>query len=152
GLRRGAETATLRFLASGQQIAVDGVCPSTEWPYEWHGGNPAEVSLWQLPRIEEADARALLQAATELLVKAGWTRESERYGIITPGWDAPLSNIKQGIDVQASARDLAAKLIGIGMTPERAAGFLRDLKTPIEIKGIEAMVADAAAAFGDFVP
>jgi len=58
----------LEFLGDGQQYAAFGIHPDTQQPYTWRGGEPGTVPRSALPEIDEASARALINAAAELLV------------------------------------------------------------------------------------
>ena len=57
----------LEFLATGQQVVVDGIHPATEQPYRWFGGSPLDTKRSELPLIKEVDARKLICDAVELL-------------------------------------------------------------------------------------
>jgi predicted P-loop ATPase len=62
------ETHRLEFLGDGQQFVVDGIHPDTRRPYSWVGGELGAVGRDNLPRIDEAEARQLVDDAIELLV------------------------------------------------------------------------------------
>ena len=59
----------IEIMANGQQIVVFGIHKETQRPYSWHGGEPGEVKHEDLPSVSEADMRAFLDAANELLIR-----------------------------------------------------------------------------------
>jgi hypothetical protein len=58
----------IEFLGAGQQIIAFGTHPDTRKPYTWHGGAPGEITRADLPSIDEAEARRLVQTTTDMLV------------------------------------------------------------------------------------
>ena len=71
---RGGELHRLEFLGDGQQFVVDGIHPDTREPYSWIGGELGVVGRDNLPHIDEAEARRLVDDAVELLtVEYGYT-------------------------------------------------------------------------------
>jgi hypothetical protein len=59
----------VEFLCDRQQFVAFGVHPDTGNPYAWNDvGDPSSVSRDQLPAISAVEARALVDAAAELLV------------------------------------------------------------------------------------
>jgi hypothetical protein len=91
----------IEFLGDGQQVIVDGIHPDTHKPYYWHGGrSPRNVPRSELPEIDEAEARALLDYLTEML------REKFGFEIIEPqsaGGQSPFVVVgdKPPLDVEA---------------------------------------------------
>jgi AAA domain/Bifunctional DNA primase/polymerase, N-terminal len=59
----------IEILAHGQQVVLFGVHPDTQRPYSWHGGEPGEIKREELPLVCEANMRAFLADAAELLIK-----------------------------------------------------------------------------------
>jgi hypothetical protein len=59
----------IEILAHGQQVVVAGIHPDTGKPYSWHGGEPGEIEREKLPSVCEADMRAFIDAAAELLIR-----------------------------------------------------------------------------------
>jgi hypothetical protein len=43
----------IEVLANGQQVVVFGTHPETKLPYTWHGGEPGDVKLEELPAVNE---------------------------------------------------------------------------------------------------
>jgi Family of unknown function (DUF5906) len=130
----------IEFLADGQQVVVAGIHPETMQPYRWHGGEPGQIALEELPYVREEDARQLVDGAVEILVREfGYTRAAERpkkqkrgNGHAEPGagaadWQWLLDNIRAGHELHDSLRDLAAKLITSGMSAGAAVNHLRAL-------------------------
>jgi Bifunctional DNA primase/polymerase, N-terminal/Primase C terminal 2 (PriCT-2) len=75
----GSDKDKLEFLASGQQFVAFGIHPDTGKPYTWTGGEPGEVKVADLPAITEAEARALMEDAADLLcAEHGYKRTSEK--------------------------------------------------------------------------
>src|SRR5262249_40677198 len=69
----------IEFLGEGQQVVVAGIHPDTKQPYRWHGGEPGQVKLEELPCISAAEARQLVDDIVDLLVRDfGYTRAPER--------------------------------------------------------------------------
>jgi hypothetical protein len=63
-------THRLEFLGEGQQIVVHGVHPDTSKPYSWHGNRSLDnVPREQLPPIDEAEARKLVDHCAGILVQ-----------------------------------------------------------------------------------
>src|SRR5262249_49074428 len=50
----------IELLADGEQVVVAGIHPETQQPYTWHGGQPPQIKLEQLPYIREAEAQQLV--------------------------------------------------------------------------------------------
>ena len=68
------EAHRLEFLGDGQQFVVDGIHPDTRERYCWIGGELGVVGRDNLPPIDEAEARRLVDDAVELLtVEYGYT-------------------------------------------------------------------------------
>jgi len=127
----------IEFLCDGQQVVVDGIHPDTQQPYDWFGGQPGPISRDDLPYIREQEARVLVDALVDLLVRDfGYTRAAERpkkaggNGVGAPAdWQYLTDNIQAGRELHDSLRDLAAKLITAGMAAGAAVNYLRALLT-----------------------
>jgi hypothetical protein len=75
----GSEGQKIELLADGQQFIVAGIHPDTRKPYGWFGGELDETPREDLPYIREGDARELVEAAVELLIRDfDYTRAPER--------------------------------------------------------------------------
>jgi bifunctional DNA primase/polymerase-like protein len=75
----GDTSQKLEFLCNGQQLIVDGIHPTTGLPYRWLGGELRDIARDDLPEIDKAAARDLIEAAAELLCRDfGYRRASER--------------------------------------------------------------------------
>jgi hypothetical protein len=70
----------IEILGDGQQLVVDGIHPDTKQPYGWHGGEPGQIKLDELPDISADEARAFLDAAVELLERDHGYRRAGRNG------------------------------------------------------------------------
>ena len=57
----------LELLADGQQFIAFGIHKDTRRPYRWFGGEPGDVEREELPYLSEAEARALVNDATQIL-------------------------------------------------------------------------------------
>jgi hypothetical protein len=135
----GSEGQKIELLADGQQFVVAGIHPDTRKPYAWFGGILDETPREELPYIRENEARALVEAAAELLVRDfGYTRAQARpkdranaNGHADPGgsadWQYLFDNIRDGHALHDSLRDLAAKLIASGTGAGAAVNQLRAL-------------------------
>jgi hypothetical protein len=76
-----AKPDQLEFPCEGQQLVVHGIHPDTKQPYAWYGGEPGEVKYDELPLIDEAGARRLVDEATALLVdKYGYVLDTKSAG------------------------------------------------------------------------
>jgi hypothetical protein len=138
----GSEGQKIEFLADGQQVVVAGIHPDTKKPYHWPRGQPGQIKLEDLPYIREAEARALVEAIVEILVRDfGYKRARSRPGKRADGqgngqsdWAYLYNNIREGRELHDSIRDLAAKVIACGTHPGAAVNQLRammeDSKAP----------------------
>jgi len=62
----------VEILGHGQQFVAFGIHPDTRKPYTWNGaGDPLGVAIDQLPLLDEAKARAYIDAADAMLLAAG---------------------------------------------------------------------------------
>jgi hypothetical protein len=119
----GSEGQKIELLADGQQFIVAGIHPDTHKPYGWFGGELDETPREELPYIREDDARALIEAAVELLIRDfGYRRAAERpkerakangYADAAgdTDWQYLFHSIYTGHALHDSLRDLAAKLV-----------------------------------------
>jgi hypothetical protein len=135
----------IEFLADGAQVAAFGIHPETKQPFRWHGGQPGDTKLEELPYIREAEAHALVDELVQILVERfGYTKAKERpgkrkskgngqdadAGAASHGpadWQYLCDRIRAGEALHDSLRDLAAKLVASGMGPGAAVNFLRGL-------------------------
>jgi hypothetical protein len=136
----GSEGQKIELLADGQQFIVAGIHPDTRKPYGWFDGNLDETPREDLPYIREDEARALVEAAAELLMRDfGYTRAAERpkdrpkangHAREAGGdtdWQYLFSSIYNGHALHDSLRDLAAKLVASGTRAGAAVNQLRGL-------------------------
>ena len=125
------EEQKIEFLGDGQQIVVDGIHPDTKAPYSWHGGVLGEIARADLPSIDEAAARKLVDEIVELLIaQYGYRRKNERKTKSGNGydhdggganWDEYLNNL---IDHDYDA-PFAMALLRSGMHEGAAVNFMR---------------------------
>jgi hypothetical protein len=137
-----ASEEKIEFFADGAQIAVFGIHPDTNKPYTWFGGEPGEIKREELPYIREDEARELVDALVEILVRDfGYARAKERpkrarktngkkydFNDDVRGaddWKYLIDNIAAGRELHDSLRDLACKLIKSGMKAGAAVNYLR---------------------------
>jgi hypothetical protein len=133
--KNGSDGEKIELLCDGQQVVVDGIHPDTKSPYRWHGGELQKTQRKDLPSLNEAAARKLVEDAINLLVQEhGYTRAAERprakkngHARGTEDWQWLYANIHEGRELHDSLRDLAAKLIKSGMNPGAAVNQLRAL-------------------------
>jgi hypothetical protein len=137
----GSEGQKIEFLADGQQVVVAGIHPDTRQPYRWPRGEPGPIKIEDLPYIREAEARALVEALVEILVRDfGYKRAAERPRRTAdspklnggPGkgesdWTYLYDNIREGRELHDSITVLAAKLIACGTNSGAAVNQLRAL-------------------------
>jgi hypothetical protein len=128
----------VEFLGDGQQLACFGTHPETRQLYRWHGGEPGQIKLEDLPYISEEEAQALVNDVVGILTRDfGYTRAAERpkarraNGQAEPAgaedWQYLINNIFDGNALHDSLRDLAAKLIRSGTSAGAAVNQLRAL-------------------------
>ena len=129
----GDTSQKIELMCSGQQVVVDGIHPDTGKSYTWYGGNLTEVSRYDLPHLNQAEARMLVQDVVELLVtEHGYTLAPSRpkangnghakadgvadeYATGADDWSFLTDKILKGADLHASIVSLSAKLISSGM-------------------------------------
>ena len=128
----GSTDQKIEFLADGQMFVAFGIHPDTRRPYTWHGGEPGQVKRDELPEITEAEAKAFVEDAVQLLVSNfGYDLPESAEGTSHDGhrgrdWDELIDNIRTGTELHESIRDLAAKLVGHGVVDEASIGFIQD--------------------------
>ena len=130
----GGSGQKLEFLCDGQQLVAYGLHAKTHKPYTWHGGEPNKVNREDLPCVDEARARQLVDDAADLLCREfGYKRVATRAHKKGNGaggaadWAALVESVKKGRALHDSLRDLAAKLVASGMDAGAAINFLRGL-------------------------
>ena len=75
----GDTSQKIELMCDGQQVVVDGIHPDTNKPYTWFGGDLTQVGRYDLPHLNEAEARVLVQDVIELLVtEHGYTLAASR--------------------------------------------------------------------------
>ena len=171
----GDTSQKIELMCDGQQVVVAGVHPDTGKPYTWFGGDLTEVSRYDLPHLNEAEARMLVQDVVELLVtEHGYTIGSARpkkangngqhvngegeYSIGADDWTYLIGNILSGAKLHDSLLSLSAKMITAGTEPGAVINFLqslmaqssapRDERYQDRFYDIERMVGDFVAKFG----
>ena len=139
-----AKPEKVEFFGNGQQVVVAGDHPDTKKPYGWHGGEPCNIALAELPYIREAEARALVEDIVALIVRDfgykravdrpakrkkgnGAAAQADAAGAGADDWAVLVANIQQGQNLHDTLRDLAAKMIRSGMQAGAAVNYLRGL-------------------------
>jgi hypothetical protein len=130
----------IEILADGQQIVVAGVHPDTQRDYSWHGGEPWTTPREQLPYVREADIRAFLNQASQVLTEDfGFTERSGSKQKATDGaagsaehhrradWGELFARLFAGERLHDSIVELAASFTAIGMSEAAAIERLRSL-------------------------
>jgi hypothetical protein len=122
----------IEFLADGQMFVAYGIHPDTRQPYTWRGGEPGEVKRDELPQVVRDEAQQLVEDAAKLLV--------ERFGYAVSGgdsvslkdavkhqkeWQGLIDKVLTGENYHDPLRDLAAKLIAVGMHPNAAVDLMQ---------------------------
>jgi hypothetical protein len=172
----GSEGQKLEFLADGEQVVVAGIHPDTKLPYCWPDGAPGEIRHEDLPYIREAEARALVEAIVEMLVRDhGYKRAPGRPqrgghngtrpangGGGKASWAYLYDNILAGREWHDSLRDLSAMLAASGSNAGGAINQLNALMDSttapkdarwLQRKGeIPALVDSAIAKYGKQPP
>jgi hypothetical protein len=156
----------IEIMGDGQQLVVAGTHPDTKRPYTWHGGEPGAIARDELPDISVDEARAFLDDAVELLVREfGYCRVNggpQGGGAGPQGggadWDQLIANIRNGIALHDSLRDLAAAFIAKGIAAESATWSLQilmrastaphDERWQQRFDDIPKLVASAGGKFG----
>jgi hypothetical protein len=140
----GSTDQKIEFLGDGQQIVAFGIHPTTNRPYSWHGGVPGPaVPRDALPYINEDEARELVNAAADLVIrehdyaikgastsaKASGSNSSApshvEAGVHPRDWAEDLGNIAVGWELHDSIASLAMKLLKSGMSDGAAVNFIR---------------------------
>ena len=105
------EGGKLEVLCDGQQFVAFGIHPDTGSPYEWDDDlSPLIVERSELPYINEAEARELVQASVNLLVKHfGYQFPKPRPAPPRP--TIPASSFNSGSRYGAAALDRACAAI-----------------------------------------
>ena len=132
----GSKDQKVEFLADGQQIACFGIHPDTGKNYRWHGGQPGEIKLEDLPYVSEQEAKQFVADAQELLIgQHGYTRlETGSSKLNGDGgladradWDQLVSNIVTGAEWHDSLCALAASAVSKGYSDDDARQLLQSL-------------------------
>jgi hypothetical protein len=122
----------IELLGDGQQVVIDGIHPDTGKPYRWHGGNPAEIAIDDLPAIDAISAKQLIDDATQLIIEQFGYREQQprheakpngghRPDQDGPNWPLYIANV---IDHDILTQ-FAAALIRAGLAPGVTVNLLR---------------------------
>src|SRR5262249_51572884 len=169
----GSTGEKLEFMCRGQQVVAAGIHPETGNPYTWPFGNLIDIAHDDLPEIDEAEAKQLVDDIVELLCRDfGYTRAAGRKSKVGGGpgsnatdWQALIDGILAGADLHANTRDLAAKMVRAGMDGGAVVNLLRGLmdssttprdqrwqdrydNLPRQVASIEAKIAAASAGQG----
>jgi putative DNA primase/helicase len=117
----------LEFLGEGQQFAVHGIHPDTKEPWAWADYAPWDIERDDLPEIDEAEARELMDYLAEALVaEFGFERvdgngagangnghkldHEIRFGNVHDGELAQTASLlRQGVCVDEVVREILAK-------------------------------------------
>jgi len=169
----GSTGEKLEFMCRGQQVVAAGIHPDTGNPYTWPLGNPIDIARDDLPEIDEAEAKQLVDDIVALLCRDfGYARAVGRKSKVSgiPGsnaadWQALIDGILAGADLHTNTRDLAAKMVRAGMDGGAIVNLLRGLmdssaaprdqrwqdrydNLPRQVASIEAKIAAAAVPAG----
>ena len=125
----------IEILGDGQQVVVHGIHPETEKPYAWHGGEPWEIAVEELPYISADIAREFLADAAKILEEFGYTvsktgKGAEDGPVTSTGgkdWPELVDAILAGQERHDSIRSMAAKLVVAGMDDRAAINLLRSI-------------------------
>jgi len=167
----GSTGEKLEFMCRGQQVVAAGIHPDTGNPYTWPLGNPTDIARADLPEIDEAGAKQLVDDIVALLCRDfGYARAAGRKSKVSGGpgsnatdWQALVDGILAGADLHANTRDLAAKMVRAGMNGGAIVNLLRGLmdssaaardqrwqdrydNLPRQVASIEAKIAAERAA------
>jgi AAA domain/Bifunctional DNA primase/polymerase, N-terminal len=128
----GDATQKIEVLAEGQQVVVAGVHVDTRKPYYWIGGEPWTVPRTELPEISEAEMRAFVELAVNVLVEEyGYRLAKPERKIKGAGeghdWQEPIGDILVGSNLHDSIAILAAKLVCTGIEEAAAIEIIRAL-------------------------
>ena len=132
----GTEGEKLELLADGQQFVAFGIHPETGKSYSWFGGEPGKTARGDLPHIDEARARKLIEDAVAIVCrdygyKPTASRPRKTKGKGAGGgpadWGHLAANIQAGRNLHDSLLALAGKLVKSGMGTGAAINHLRGL-------------------------
>ena len=160
-----ADPEKLEFLGDGQQFVAFGIHPDTGQPYTWGKGSmgaPDKVWRKYLPPITAKEAQAFIDAAARTLIEhqgyriwkgtKGKKEETAEKAETSWGniqghidWAKPVGIIVEGTALHDSIRDLAASMIGSGVSPPATIGLLRAVMQASTTKHDGCGRADAAA-------
>jgi AAA domain/Bifunctional DNA primase/polymerase, N-terminal len=129
----------IEILSNGQQVVAFGIHPTTQQPYRWHGGSPADTAREDLPYVRESDAGAFLDAAATLLIEqfnfteTGGSKKTTDNGGEEPrdafDWGQAFTRILTGTNLHDTITAVAASFIATGMSNAAAIERLRSLMT-----------------------
>jgi AAA domain/Bifunctional DNA primase/polymerase, N-terminal len=156
----------LEFLGDGQQIVVDGEHPEINKPYAWFDKSLLDVHHDELPYIREAEARALIDAAADLLVATYGYRRAERKpdkpdddARERADWAELIGRLIAGQDLHDSVVSLSASLIAAGSSAANTTRLIRammlastaprDERFQNRLADVARCVRDAEEKFGD---
>ena len=130
----------IELLASGQQCVVHGVHPDTRQLYRWHGGEPWTIPYDDLPYLHAEQAQELVADIVKILTAEFRYQRTTSSGLHIGGngrrspsatgedhWRNLLDNIRYGIEMHNSIRDLAGMLMASGMNSGAATHLLQSL-------------------------
>jgi hypothetical protein len=129
----------IELLGDGEQIVCFGTHPTTGKSYSWHGGEPGQIRLDDLPYVSKEEAIRLVEDIADMLCREhGYSRAQERpkakrkgngadpdEGTGAKDWAYLSNNIRNGVELHDSLRNLAAKLARSGMDARAAVNLLR---------------------------
>jgi hypothetical protein len=136
----GSTDQKIELLCDGQQVVVNGIHPDTGKPYAWIGADILDVERYDLPHLNAAEARTLVQDVVELLVaEHGYTLAASRpnkpngnghaevseHG--ADDWSYLTGNIHNGTELHDSIVTLSAKLIAGGTKAGAVVNLIRGL-------------------------
>jgi hypothetical protein len=146
----GAPGQKIELLCEGQQLVVAGTHPDTLKPYTWFGGDLTEVSRYDLPHLNELEARMLVQDVVELLVMEhgyaiatarpgkpdSYDKGDDEYSFVegSDDWAFLIGQITSSADFHASILSLSAKLISARVERGAVINLLRGVMMQVPVQ------------------
>src|SRR5262249_22128069 len=90
-------THHVEILCDGQQLAAFGRHPETGNEYEWPKGAPGSIRQSELPLLTKAMAKQLVDAAADIMRRAGWEEKNPSGGPKMARKDRQLRQVKVAI-------------------------------------------------------
>lgn len=113
-------------------LVAFGLHEDTGKPYRWHGGEPGQTKLEDLPYITAGEAQQLVDDAVKLLCDefnytlAPVTKKLNGDGDAgSADWSGLIASIRGGHELHDSTRDFAASLVAAGTHPGAVVNLVR---------------------------